>query len=128
MNAEEQKQIQTLIRTSPKTVWGYWPFLLPVLVVLAGAAVQVALLAYFKHKTPDLEVLFKSGNTVQPVYNSQLVKEAVLTAASSITVTWMMFIYLARQSFKSLKLLRTAAKDLHIDTDSLLRRQKERES
>lgn len=115
MNAEERQQIQSAIRKGPKTVWAYWPFLFPVIVVVIGVLVQVALLIYFSMKIPDLEILFKHGKLVQPVWDSELIKQAVLTSSASITVTILLFTVLARQAFKYLSLLRTAAKDLGIN-------------
>jgi hypothetical protein len=114
MNAEETRQIKTAIRRCPKSVWGYWPFLVPVIAVVAGFAVQITLLAYFKYKLPDLEILLKDGSHVGPVWDSELTREAVLTTSGSITITILLFTYLARQSFKYLGLLKTAAKDLGI--------------
>jgi hypothetical protein len=117
MNAEEKQQIQTAIREPSKTIWGYWPFLSPVIVIVIGIAIQVTLLAYFKYKIPDLEILIKNGSRIEPVYDSELVKRAVLTASFSIAVTGILFIYLARQSFRNLSLLKVAAKDLGISTN-----------
>jgi len=76
--------------------------------------VLVLLLAYFKHKMPDLEVLLKRGTTVEPMWSSELLREAVLLFTGSITATFLMFIVLACVAFKQLGLLRAAAKELGI--------------
>ncbi len=117
MNAEQRNQIQAIVRKTPKTVWTYWPFLFPVLVVVVGVIVQIAIVVYFERKVPDLEVLFKHGKRVEPVWDSQLVREAVMVTSLSITVTFLLFIYLARLAFRYATLLKTAAKDLGIDED-----------
>jgi hypothetical protein len=114
MTAEQRTQIQVAIRKAPKTVWAYWPFLLPVLVVVVGVAVQIVLVAYFKNKVPELEVLFKRGTKIEPVWDSQLVQEAVLVTSLSITVTFLMFIFLARLAFRYITLLKAVAKDAGI--------------
>jgi hypothetical protein len=115
MTAQEQKQIQEAIRTSPRTIWGYWPFVLPVIVVIIGVAVQIALLSYFKKQASGLEVCVRLGTKIEVLWDSQLVKEATLTVSLSITATFGLLAFLARQAFKQMGLLRTAAKDLGID-------------
>ncbi len=115
MTAEQRTQIQAAIRETPKSVWAYWPFLLPVLIVVVGVAVQIVLVAYFKSKIPDLEVLFKRGTRIEPVLDSQLIKEVVLVTSLSITVSFMMFTFLARQAFRYAILLKAVAKDVGID-------------
>ena len=118
MTAEQRTQIQAAIRKTPKSYWVYWPFLFPVLVVVVGVAVQIGLIAYFKSRTPEMEVLFKHGTRVERVWDSQLIQEVVLVTALSITVTFMLFIFLARLAFKYVTLLKAVAKDLGIDEDS----------
>ena len=115
MTAEQRTQIQTAIRKTPRTLWAYWPFLFPVLIVVVGIAAQIVLVAYFKSKVPELEVLFKLGTRVELVWDSQLVRKAVLVTSLSITVTFMLFIFLARLAFRYATLLRAAAKDAGID-------------
>ena len=115
MTAEQRTQIQVAIRNTPKTLWAYWPFLFPVLIVVAGVAVQIVLVVYFQSKMPEMEVLFRRGTTVEPVWNSQLVREAVLITSLSITVTFVLFILLARLAFRYATLLKTVAKDVGID-------------
>ena len=115
MTAEQRTQIQAAIRNTPKTLWAYWPFLFPVLIVVVGVAVQIVLVVYFQSKMPEMEVLFRRGTTVEPVWNSQLVREAVLITSLSITVTFVLFILLARLAFRYATLLKTVAKDVGID-------------
>lgn len=115
MTGEETNQIRNAIRKSPRTIWGYWPFIVPVLIVIVGIAVIVALVAYWETRMPDLEVLFKRGAKVVPVWDSQLVREAVMTTAMSITGTFVLLAFLARIAFKQIGLLRAAAKDLGIE-------------
>lgn len=115
MTTEQRAQIQTAIRKTPKTVWAYWPFLIPVLAVVVGVAVQIMLIAYFKSKIPGLEVLFKRGTRIEPVWDSQLIREAVLATALSITGAFMLFIFLARLAFRYATLLKAVAKDAGID-------------
>jgi hypothetical protein len=115
MNAEEKLQIQTAIRRCPKTVWGYWPFLLPVICVVIGIAIQFLLLAYFKYKNPDLEILLKDGPRIGPMWDSELTKEIILTTSFSITITFALGAYLAKLSFKYLGLLKATVRDLGIN-------------
>ena len=115
MTAEQRTQIQAVVGKTPKTAWTYWPFLFPVLLVVVGVIVQIALVVYFERKIPDLEVLFKHGKRVETVWDSQLVREAVMVTSLSITVSFIFFIYLARLAFRYATLLKTAAKDLGID-------------
>ena len=115
MTSEQRTQIQAIVRNTPKSAWEYWPFLLPVIVFVVGVLVVTALVVYFERKLPDLEVLFKSGKRVEPVWDSQLVREAVMVTAMSITITFLTFIYLARLAFRYATLLKTAAKDLGIN-------------
>jgi hypothetical protein len=65
--------------------------------------------------SPELEVLFRRGTRIEPVWDSQLVQKAVLVTSLSITVTFMLFIFLARLAFRYATLLKTVAKDAGID-------------
>lgn len=117
MTCEQTVQIRNLIRKSPRTVWAYLPFVFPVLVVIVGVGANIALMLYFEKKSPDLQVLFKVGSKVEPVWDSQMIREVVLTTSLSITVTFILLAFLARVAFKQVGLLRAAAKDLGIEDD-----------
>jgi hypothetical protein len=110
MTREETNQIRNLIRESPRTIWGYWPFIFPVLIVIVGIAVNVALVVYWERKMPDLEVLFKRGTRVEPVWDSQFVRKAVLMTSLSITITFVLLAFLARIAFRQVGLLRAAGR------------------
>jgi hypothetical protein len=114
MTGEQTVQIRTLIRKSPRTVWGYLPFVFPVLIVIVGVAVNIALVFYFEKKAPDMQVLFKLGSKVEPVWDSQMIRKAVLITSLSISVTFALLALLARIAFRQVGLLRAAAKDLGI--------------
>ncbi len=115
MTGEETNQIRDLIRKSPRTTWGYWPFVFPILFLVVGVAIIVALVVYFERKAPDLQVLFKLGTKVEPVGDSQLIREAVMVTAMSIVVTFGLLAFLARTAFRQINLLRAAARDLGIE-------------
>ncbi len=115
MTGQERNQIQETIRKSPRTIWGYWPFVFPILLVILGAAIQIALLRYFMKQVPGLEICIRHGARVETLWDSQLVKEAVLTVSFSITLTFALLAFLAHQAFKQVSLLRAAAKDLGMD-------------
>ena len=114
MTGEQTVQIRTLIRKSPRTVWGYLPFVVPVLVVIAGVAVNIALVFYFEKKAPNMQVLFKLGSKVEPVWDRQMIRKVVLITSLSITATFALLALLARIAFRQVGLLRAAAKDLGI--------------
>ncbi len=115
MTSEQRALIQAAIRKTPRTSWAYWPFLLPVLILVVGVAANIVLIAYFKSKVPDLEVLFKHGTKIEPVWDSQLVREVVLVTSMSITVTFLLFIFLARLAFRYATLLKAVAKEAGLD-------------
>jgi hypothetical protein len=115
MTSEEVNQIRKLIRTAPRTIWGYLPFVSPVLVVIVGIAIDVGLVMHFERKAPDLQLLFKLGKKVEPVWDSQLIREPVMMTALSITVTFGLLAFLARIAYRQVALLRAAAKDLGIE-------------
>lgn len=115
MTGEETNQIRYLIHKSPRTIWGYWPFIIPVLIVIVGIAVNVALVTYWEMKMPDLEVLFKRGTWVEPVWDSQLVRRVILITSLSITWAFVLLACLARIAFRQVGLLRAAARDLGIE-------------
>ena len=114
MTGEETVLIRSLIRKSPRSIWGYLPFVFPVVMVIVGVAVNIALMIYFEKKAPDLEVLFKLGSKVEPIWDSQLIRKVVLITSLSITVTFVLLAFLARIAFRQVGLLRAAAKDLRI--------------
>jgi len=115
MTDNDENQIREVISISPGSIWGYWPFIFPVLMVLVGAAFQVALLIYFENKVPGLEVWLKHGDKFDRLWDSQLVKLMVLTVSLSITVTFGLIAFLARRAFKQVRLLKIAAAELQID-------------
>ncbi|HZR16430.1 MAG TPA: hypothetical protein VFE51_03815 [Verrucomicrobiae bacterium] len=106
-----------MVRKTPPTIWAYLPFVYPVLIVMVGIAVNVGIVIYFEGKTPDLQVLFKLGSKVQPVWDSQLIRSVVGITALSITITFALLAFLARIAFRQACLLRAAAKDLGIEDD-----------
>ncbi len=115
MTGEETNQIRDLIRKSPRTIWGYWPFVFPILILIVGVVIIVALVVYFERKAPDLQVLFKLGTREEPVWDSQLIREAVMTTVMSIIVTFGLLAFLAWTAFRLTRLLRAAAKELGIE-------------
>ncbi len=115
MTGEETNQIRNLIRRSPRTIWGYWPFAFLILILIVGVAVIIALVIYFERKAPDLQVLFKLGTKVEPIWDSQLIRKAVMTTVMSIVATSGLLVFLARTAFRQINLLRAAAKDLGIE-------------
>lgn len=115
MTAEQTNQIRDVLRKSPRTIWGYWPFVFPMLVLIVCTGIIVALVMYFERKAPDLQVLFKSGTKVEPVWDSQLIRETVMITVLSITATFGLLAFLAWTVFKQVNLLRAAAKDLGIE-------------
>ncbi len=115
MTSEETNQIRNLLRKAPRTVWAYLPFVFPVLIVVVGIAVNVGLVVYFEKNAPDMRVLFKLGSKVEPIWDSQLIREAVTITSASITITFVLLAFLARTAFRQVGLLRAAAKDLGID-------------
>lgn len=115
MTGEQTVQIRNLVRKSPRTIWGYLPFVFPVVIVIVGVAVNIALVFYFEKEAPDLQVLFKFGSKVEPVWDSQMIRKLVLMTSLSITVTFVLLALLARIAFKQVGLLRAAAKDLGIE-------------
>lgn len=109
MTKEETTQIRTLLRKAPRTVWGYWPFIFPVLFAVVGAFIVAGLVIYWETKMPDLEVLFRRGTKVAPIANSQSVREVVIVTAMLITITFVLLAFLARLAFRQVGLLRAAA-------------------
>lgn len=115
MTGEQRVQLRNLIRKSPRTVWAYLPFVFPVLIVIVGVAANFALVIYFEKKAPDLQILFKLGSKVEPVWDSQMIRKVVLRTCLSITVTFVLLAFLARIAFRQVGLLKAAAKDLGIE-------------
>ena len=97
------------------SIWGYWPFAFPVLLMVVGVAVQIALLRYFESRYGTFDVLIRHGTRTELLWDSQLVKEAVLTVSLSITVTFGLLAFLACRSHKQAVLLKAAAHELGID-------------
>ena len=114
MTGEETIQIRNLIRKSPRTIWGYWPFVFPVLIVVVGVLAQIVIFAYLRHKMPDFEVLLKRGAKVEPMWDSAWIQKAVAMITLSITVTFILLAFLARLAFRQVTLLKAAASDLGI--------------
>ena len=81
MTGEETNQFRDMLRKSPRTFWEYWPSILPVLIAIACAVAVVGFVIYWETKMPDLEVLFRRGEDVAPIADSQLVREAVMSVA-----------------------------------------------
>ena len=115
MTNEDQEKIRKLIRTTPKSLWGYLAFVAPVIVVIIGIAIQFILLAYFKNHFGDFEVCIRRGEQVERLWNNDLVKEVVLIVSLSTTATFGLLAWLASISFRQITLLRKAAKELGIE-------------
>ncbi len=115
MTSEQRNQIHVMTRRPLGSIWGYWPFIFPVVLVVVGIAVQIALLSYFKTRFGDFDILIRKGTKVEILWDSQLVQEAVLTVSFSITVTFALLAFLARRSHEQAILLKAAATELGIE-------------
>jgi len=116
MTSEQRNQIRALTRQPVGSIWGYWPFVLPVLLVIIGIVVQVVLLRYFESRYGSFDILIRQGKKIEVLWEAQLVKEAVLTISLSITLTFALLAFLARRSYRQATLLRAAAGDLGIES------------
>jgi hypothetical protein len=117
MTNEDRNQIRTVASRPLGSVWGYWPFVSPVVFVVIGIAVQTALLAYFKTHLSGFEVCIRHNGKVDVLWDNELVQEAVLVVSGSITITFVLLAFLARESYKQTVLLKAAAKDLGIECE-----------
>jgi hypothetical protein len=115
MTTDERERIRAAVSKTPKTVWEFWPFFVLIIFLVVGILVVGSLIFYFERRAPDLEMLFKNGKSIVRVWDSQMIREAVIVTAMSFVVTFMLFIYLARIAFKYATLLKMAAKELGID-------------
>ena len=115
MTEDDREQIRKAIVNSPKSIWGYLFFIAPVIVVIIGVVLQFILLAYFeKSLGVDFDVCIRHGKRVEQLWDNNLVREAVLVVSGSITVTFGLLAFLAYLSFRQIKLLAKAAKELGI--------------
>jgi len=114
MTSEQRNQMELMTRRPLGSIWGYWPFVFPVVLVVVGVAIQIALLGYFKSNYGDFDILIRHGKDVRLLWDSELVKEAVLTVSFSVTVTFGLLALLAFRSHKQAALLNAAARDLGI--------------
>jgi hypothetical protein len=115
MTSEERDQIRAMTSRPPGSLWGYWPFIFPVLLVVIGIAVQIALLRYLESRFGSFDILIKHGTKTELLWDSQLVKEAVLTVSLSITVTFGLLAFLAYRSHKQAVLLKAAAQEIGVE-------------
>jgi hypothetical protein len=115
MTSEERNQIRDLAKRPLGSIWGYWLFVFPVVLVVIGIGVQMALLRYFESRSGSLDILIRQGTNVELLWDGQLVKEAVLTVTLSITLTFALLAFLARRSYKQSALLKAAASELSIE-------------
>ncbi len=115
MTSEQRNQIRMMTRRPLGSVWSYWAFIFPVVLVVVGIAIQIALLSYFKSRFGEFDILIRHGKDVRLLWDSQLVQEAVLTVSFSITVTFGLLAFLARRSHKQAALLNAAARELGIE-------------
>jgi len=99
MTGEQTVQLRNLIRKSPPKIWGYLPFIFPVLMVILGVAANIALVIYFQKKAPDLQVLFKHGSNIEPVWDSEMIQKVVLITVLAITTTFVLLAFLALASY-----------------------------
>jgi hypothetical protein len=114
MTSEQRDQIRDMTRRPVGSVWGYWPFVFPVVLVIIGIGVQVVLLWYFESRYGVFDILIRKGTKMDMLWDSQLVKQAVLTVALCITVTFALLATLAHRSHKQAVLLKAAARELDI--------------
>jgi hypothetical protein len=99
----------------PGSICGYWPFVIPVLLVVIGVAIQIALLRYLESRYGSFDILIRHGAKTELLWDSQLVKEAVLTVSLCITVTFGLLAVLAYRSHKQAVLLKAAARELGLE-------------
>lgn len=119
MTENDKKQIYQVAEYSPRSLWGYWPFIGLLLLVMVGVGGHVVLFLYFKNQSPGLEIWLREGDRMQPMWNSELVKRMVLTTSFAITTTFGLLAFLAALAHRYVRLLRIAATEMGIDEASL---------
>lgn len=115
MTSQERSEIQKLTSKPVGSIWGYWPFLLPMLLVIIAVAVHALLFTYLNKHYGEIDILIKHGKNIQLLWDSDLVRQAVLAVSGSFICTFALLMYLARLSHKQAVLLK-AAKELGIES------------
>ena len=108
---EDKKLIERALAKAPKSAWGYWGFLLPVLIVVAGVLVNTVIILYYRQRIP-LEVLMRCGDRTDLLWNSELVwKVATVSVGCVIASAWLL-ICLALQTVKQTRLIGKLTQEL----------------
>ncbi len=81
---------------------------------MLGVVIQVFLLWYFNSGVSDLELCLREGDKIQPIWDSQMIKHAILTASFILSANFVLVAVLAKIAHQHRVLLGAAAKDLGI--------------
>lgn len=113
----QSRQLQELAFKAPGSVWGYWPFALPSLIVVAGAIVHLVLMATLG-RGETLELWIKLGDDLAPAWDSQLVRRFVLSTSVLVLSSFGLLAMLARTAHRQRLLLVALAEERGIGPPS----------
>ena len=76
---DEKRRLTQLVQKTPSSRWSYWPFVFPLLVVVVvvGAVIHASLFVWLRSN--DIEMWLHDGNHAEPVWESKLVRQLILS-------------------------------------------------
>ncbi len=110
LTSEEKSQINDAIIKSPKSIWGYWVFILPVILVVIGVITHAILYYYFSSKV-EIEVLVRSGNKIETLWDSDFVRRIVLTTSGCIILSFVWITISASHALRQNRLLKKVVEE-----------------
>jgi hypothetical protein len=99
MTPEETAKMKKLVAHTPTSLWGYWPFVTPLLFCALGLVFQF-FAAWGIDRYFNVELLARSGGHLSLLWGSDMLNRLVLTSSLLIVLNLGFFTLLAAHNFK----------------------------
>ena len=110
MAPDDARQLDRILHRSPRSMWGYLGFVLPLLLIVVGLGLN-ALLLQTLSGDGALELLVRRDGRTTPLWDSELVRRAALTATLMVALTGALLAWLARDCLRQKHLLQRLVAD-----------------
>ena len=103
MTPETRAQLRLALKKSPKSIWSYWGFALPFLIVALGILIHAVLIRHLDRT--GYEVLIRSEDKTETVWESALVRRLALVTSGCVVSGFALVTLVAIRTVRQCRLL-----------------------
>lgn len=114
MTPQETKHLERILTKTPKSLWGYMGFMLPMLIILIGVILNALMVWYFKTKAP-IEIVALCDDKITPLWDNDLIRRVTLTTSMCIVATGALLALLGRECLRQKHLIQNIIRRMKED-------------